>query len=129
MSVSNQLLRQGYRAVSVQVTSTPANLQQLCETMLGLAPGMFGSTFREVTIQIDPSTSAALSCRFGNANVGTTLNSVVQAGMVLSGGTATPNGGISDTIRSASINGVYFGSMWAQAVSSPVTLNISLWEI
>jgi hypothetical protein len=111
------------------VTSTAANLQKLCETMLGLAPGMFGAVFREVTIQMDPVTSSALSCMFGNANVGVTLNSVVQAGMVLSGGTASPNGGISDTIRSAAINGVYFGSIWAKAVTSTVTLNIQAWEI
>ena len=124
MSVQNALLRQGYRAVSVQVTSTPANLQNLCEIMLGLSPGMFGSTFREVTIQIDPATSAALSCRFGNQNVGTTLNGVVQAGMFLG-----PAGGISDTIRSAAINAVYFGSIWARAVTSTVTLNLQCWEI
>jgi hypothetical protein len=129
MSKQNAPLRQGYRAVSVQVTSTAANLQALCETMLGLGAGMFGSTFREVTIQIDPTTSAALSCMFGNQNVGTTLNGVVQAGMVLSGATASPNGGISDTIRSAAINGVYFGSIWCKAVTSTVTLNVQVWEI
>ena len=124
MSIQNAPLRQGYRAVSVQVTSTPANLQKLCETMLGLAPGMFGSTFREVTIQMDPVTSSALSCRFGNQNVGTTLNGTVQCGMVLG-----PTGGLADTIRAGAINGVWFGSIWAAAVSSTVTINIQCLEI
>jgi hypothetical protein len=118
------MLRQGYRAVSVQVTSTPANLQKLCETVLGLAPGMFGATFREVTIQMDPVTSSALSCRFGNQNVGATLNGVVQSGMTLG-----PTGGLADTTRAGAINGVYFGSIWAVAVGATVTLNIQCWEI
>ena len=124
MSVQNAPLRQGYRAVSVQVTSTPANLQKLCETALGLAAGMFGSTCREVTIQIDPETSSELSCRFGNQNVGQTIGGSVQKGMTLG-----PSGGLADTIRSAAINGVYFGSIWAQAVSETVVLNLQCWEI
>jgi hypothetical protein len=124
LSKQNAPLRQGYRAVSVQVTSTAANLQALCETMLGLAAGQFGFIFREVTIQMDPVTSSALSCMFGNGNVGVTLNGVVQCGMVLG-----PTGGLADTIRAGTINGAYFGAVWAKAVTSTVVLNIQCFEI
>jgi glycogen synthase len=40
-----------------------------------------------------------------------------------------PTGGLSDTIRAGGTNGVWFGSIWAQALTSTVTLNLQCWEI
>lgn len=132
MSVQNQLKRQGYYAVSVQVTTTGQRLQSLVEDILGIAAGSFGSSFRECQIQVDPETSAGAQVRFGTGNVGGSLTStkqgtIVQKGMTLGGG-----GGASDTIRSASVNAVYFGLMWAQVVPSTAStaiLNLQFWEI
>jgi hypothetical protein len=119
--MQNMPKRQGYLAVSVQVTVTAQKLQTVVETLLGLTANSLATIYRTITIQVDPETSGGLSVRVGNGNVGTTVAGVVQKGMTLTGGS-------SYTDRST-MNACYFGMLWAQAVSGTPVLNIQLEEV
>jgi hypothetical protein len=121
MSFQNMPARRDYIAVSVQVTTTPANLQALIEAILGITPGSLATLYREFQIQLDPETSGATQVRFGNGNVGSTVGGVVQKGVTLSGG------GASDTIRGP-VNNVMLSPVWVQAVTGTAVLNIQLWS-
>lgn len=112
--------RQGLLCVSVTVTTTPTRIAALIETMLGLTAGQLASTYREVNLQVDPEVSSSASVRLGNGNVGTTKNGVVQKGMTLVG---------SSYLSRATVNAVYFTSMYVQTVTGTAVLNCFLEEM
>jgi hypothetical protein len=83
--VQNQQISQDYLAVSVTVTATAQNIATLIETKLGLVAGSLSRQWREMTVQVDPETSAGATVRMGNSNVGSTVGGVVQKGISLVG--------------------------------------------
>jgi hypothetical protein len=129
MSLQNMPRRSGYTAVSILVDGTARQLAPIVEQILGYTAGSFATIFREVTIQLDPEVSSGAQVRFGNGNVGQTLTQTTPSGSVVQKGmTLGAAGGYGETMR-ATVNAVYFGSMWAQTVSGTAVLNLQLWDM
>jgi hypothetical protein len=121
----NTANRKGYMAFSLKLSTTAARLIDLVTTQLGIT---LAGSYREVQIQIDPETSAALSVRIGDGSLGTTSGapaSVLQKGVTLVGTSAGPQ----DIFRCSGADAIYANMMYLQAVSGTPVVNVQFFEV
>ena len=125
----NPQIRQAFLGVTVPVTAAAQPLTTLIEQTLGLTPpGVLAHNWREVNWEFDPQTAVtggAAYIMIGNANVGTTLNGVVQKGMSL----ATATSGEQLTNTRSVWNNVDLSLVYVRTNVGTAALNLELWAM